>query len=453
MDTSGVSAAIRRSLEDRTADAADITDWLERIQRTGRFTVEERDLTQLDRWTVDGASGDITHDSGRFFSVRGAHTSIRTVQGEFEWQQPVIVQPDVGVLGLISSAMDGVLKFLVQAKMEPGNRRLVQVSPTVQATSSNFQRIHEGTATPYLSYFQDPSQHRGLQEVLTASLQSEQANRYLHKRNLNSIVVVEPGAVEIVDDRFRWLTLGDLLALAAGDDLVHMDTRSILGSVPFTSVHEPAPAADPGVFEWLAEAAASTHVRTTLIPLDSTTGWALIDGRLTRSGASPFDVIGVRVTASNREVSAWDQPLVRNAPGAGGTLVVRRGPDEVRVLVTAMTGLGVQGSVELGPTFVDWAAGELDAPLHASELELRSAAGAGTVIFDHDLPEEGGRFFHSSTRHRIVEVDSDAVLDVGSTHRWVSLPELRSLARRDAVLNMELRSLIACLPATLRDGS
>lgn len=449
-DELGVESALHRSLTKRTADHDEVERWLAAVESVGEFAIEERSLEQLDGWHVDPVTHDVSHDSGRFFAIRGADVSIVHDGNETRWQQPVIVQPDVGILGLVAAPVDGVLHFLVQAKMEPGNRRLVQVSPTVQATASNFERIHRGSAIPFVDYFQR-ADRPGYIATLVDQLQSEQATRYLRKRNRNAIVVVGRSALPAVDERFRWLTLGDLLALAEGDDLLHMDTRSILGSLPLSMAPRQADTeAHAETLAWVEALAKRTMVTTREIALRHVEGWSLADGRIVSADPSPFAVIGVRVAASHREVAAWDQPLVHNADGARITLVVQRRDDAVRALVTAATGMGVRDDVELGPSAVQWPAGEREAPLDQRSADVLELAEHGRVRFDNSLPEEGGRFFHSSMHHRIVEVDARAELPPDDARRWLDLAELRALGRGTSLLNMELRSLLACLPLELR---
>ena len=42
-------------------------------------------------------------------------------------------------------------------QMEPGNINKVQLSPTVQATKSNYTRVHGGKAIKYLNFFKNPN--------------------------------------------------------------------------------------------------------------------------------------------------------------------------------------------------------------------------------------------------------------------------------------------------------
>ncbi len=102
-------------------------------------------LSEMDKWSY--REDRIRHDSGKFFSIDGIRvdTNYRNVH---EWDQPIINQPEIGFLGFIVKKFNGVLHFLLQAKIEPGNLNVVQLSPTLQATRSNYMRVHGGGDTP-----------------------------------------------------------------------------------------------------------------------------------------------------------------------------------------------------------------------------------------------------------------------------------------------------------------
>jgi len=58
-------------------------------------------LDALTGWEVNAILGDIVHESGKFFSIRGLNVKICGGL-EKEWQQPIIDQPEIGVLGFIA---------------------------------------------------------------------------------------------------------------------------------------------------------------------------------------------------------------------------------------------------------------------------------------------------------------------------------------------------------------
>ena len=56
------------------------------------------------------------------------------------WNQPLIIQKEVGILGILKKRYKSTDYYLLQAKIEPGNTDNIQLSPTVQATKSNYLR-------------------------------------------------------------------------------------------------------------------------------------------------------------------------------------------------------------------------------------------------------------------------------------------------------------------------
>ena len=60
----------------------------------------------------------------------------------------------------------------------------IQLSPTVQATRSNYSQVHQGKRPNYVEYFAD----RARGTVLVDQLQTEQGSRFLRKQNRNMLV-------------------------------------------------------------------------------------------------------------------------------------------------------------------------------------------------------------------------------------------------------------------------
>jgi oxidase EvaA len=152
-----------------TRSAGQFEPWWSERARSNRFNVTPIAFDDLGSWHFDPDTGNLAHASGKFFTIEGLH--VRSSYGPVgEWSQPVINQPEIGILGIIVKNVDGVPHCLMQAKMEPGNVNTLQLSPTVQATRSNYTRVHQGGSTRYLEYFAGPVRGRVLVDVL----QSEQ---------------------------------------------------------------------------------------------------------------------------------------------------------------------------------------------------------------------------------------------------------------------------------------
>jgi oxidase EvaA len=438
----------------RSGDPADVDEgartsiaearaWLAERRAVAQGRVERIPLAGLDGWRLEGDPLRLAHESGRFFAIEG-YTVREDDDGDVRFRdQPLIDQPEVGILGFLARDIGGTLHLLVQAKMEPGNAGRVQLAPTVQATHSNYTRVHRGRAQPFLKRFLAP----GLgARVLVDELQPEQAAYFLAKRNRN--MVVEIGDDVDAGEDFRWLTVRQVRALLATDYAVNMDARSVLSCLPCA---EGSPEAvptvlDDGVQEWLLAWSRRRRVALVRRPLDALAGWQLGERRLAPvGGAGSFGVSAVAVEAPMREVRAWTQPMLER-PGVGQLgLLCRRRRGTMHVLAQATVEPGCGTAVQLSPTVTchgDW--DDIRAAHQVGFGEWFRDPHATYVRFTALHSEEGGRFDHFVYRYTIAEVPAGAELDLSPEHRWITLEQLGQL-RRAGLVSIELRSMTACL--------
>ncbi|WP_433547521.1 NDP-hexose 2,3-dehydratase family protein [Streptomyces sp. CA-294286] len=418
---------------------APLRAWLDDVRV--RFATESQEvpLDRLDGWHFDPATGDLRHRTGRFFTVEGL--SVTVPDGPVRhWEQPILAQPEVGILGLlVRRDREGRLHCLMQAKAEPGNADGIQLSPTVQATRSNYTRVHGGKAVPYLDLFrrEGPGLHR-----LADVRQSEQGTWFARKRNRN--MIVETDREVPAQDGFRWFPLSGLHALLAARDLVNMDARSVLACLPPPGPDPGSLHSDTALLGWITEVRSRTEVHTERVPLAALDGWHRTGGRISHESGRWFDVLGLRVRAVGREIGGWSQPMI--APrGRGVAAFLTRRFDGVRhVAVRARVEPGYVDVAELGPT-VQCNPANLDPraprPAHLDEV---LGAPAGRVLHDAVLSEEGGRFHHARNRYLIVETEAGPAED-DPDFRWVTAHQLGRLLRHSHYVNVEARTLLACL--------
>ena len=176
---------------------------------------------------IDPVTGNITHRGGRFFTILGVTARHRREAGDLHWDQPCIDQPEIGILGILAARFDGLLHFCLKAKEEPGHIHGVQLSPTVQATYSNYTGGHGGRRPLLVDYFLHPPADR----ILVARLQTEDGGRFLYKSNRNLIVRAEDGGPPDLPDRFLWLTLRQICDLMNHDNVINACTRSVLSAL------------------------------------------------------------------------------------------------------------------------------------------------------------------------------------------------------------------------------
>jgi oxidase EvaA len=433
------AAAVDGVATDRTALSA----WLDDRRRAQTMQVNRVPVDDLEGWHFAPASGDLQHVTGAFYSVRGLR--VRTDFGPVPaWEQPIIDQPEIGVLGIAMRDFDGIPHLLMQAKTEPGNVNGMQLSPTVQATRSNYTRVHGGAAVPYLEHF-----HKVPPEAVVSDvLQSEQGSWFLHKRNRNMIVRVGPD-VQAGED-FIWLTLGQVHAMLQRDDVVNMDARTVLSGLPEwngapgdgSSLHP-----DAEVRSWLTRRRCSHDVAVGTVGLSETRGWHRSDRTVAHESGRHFRVVGVDVSAGRREVRSWSQPLLEPSDVGIVAMFVRVVAGTPHLLLRARVEPGFVLSVELGPTVQCNPSNYAHLPTSAQPPYLAEAlAGRDHAAYDRVLSEEGGRFLNARSRYLILEA-GDALPVVSDEFCWVSVHQVDELLRYSHNLNIEARTLIAALRA------
>jgi len=203
-----------------------IIDWFEKKREQSDMVVEQVGINDLDKWNVDKESGNISHDSKGFFEIIGVkvtNTFDREV-GKQGWMKPIIGKNPGGILGLLMKKINGVAHYLVQAKAEPGNIGKLQLSPTLQATTSNLLKAHGGTRPLFAEYFDEPKTAK----IIYGKWQSEDGGRFHLKSNFNMIVEVDENEQLQIPDSYIWVTLFQIKQLLKFENFVGPHIRGII---------------------------------------------------------------------------------------------------------------------------------------------------------------------------------------------------------------------------------
>ena len=457
----------------------EIAQWLRDMNSVEYFHVETLPLADLNKWSFDECTGDLCHESGGFFSIRGLRVSVN-IGPVKEWTQPIICQPEIGILGIVAKKIDGILYLLMQAKPEPGNINTFQLSPTVQATRSNYTRVHGGKPTRHLEYFLNTTRAR----TLVDQLQSEQGARFYHKRNRNIIVRIPDDEDIELGQNSRWVTLGQLKRLMRIDNTVNMDARSVISNINYApdvktslepicaaelrDVLESSPLTTKPINElglklmisahgatrplhtegellrWLSREKFNCELHARLISLNEVRDWVRTPHDIRHKDGRYFSIIGVRVQAASREVPAWDQPIVKQTdPGIVG-YIVREIDGVIHLLVQLKMESGNMDLLELAPTVQcitdSYEQGKI--PPFVSDMAV---PGREEIIFDVLQSEEGGRFYREENRNILLIANDGLHANEGPRYLWMSLNQLNRFLRFSNFLNVEARSLLATM--------
>ncbi len=179
--------------------------WYLYQKRQCKAQISYKSLENLDKWTFNKSKGIIHHKTGAFFSIVGVSTknALREVKN---WDQPFIKQKDYvgGIIGLVRKKINDIPHYLIEAKFEPGNYNLIQLSPSVQATYSNLNQVHKGYRNKVINaYFK--KNFKSIRKTWV----SEDGGRLFKKRNMHWIIETNKSKINLPKN-YKWLTIWEI---------------------------------------------------------------------------------------------------------------------------------------------------------------------------------------------------------------------------------------------------
>lgn len=393
-----IRSLFKQSIENTSGFNGDINDCVEIIDSLKKEKIvlktEVVSLSELANWDFDKDTGNFFHSSGKFFSYIGANWNDKKF--------PLILQPEIGILGFLTASFDGVLHFLVQLKQEPGDPNGVQLSPTVQATKSNYSQVHGGNLTKFLEFFLSTQDNK----VLYDQYQSEQGWRYYKKRNRNMILFTDCPPEQ--GENHLWMTMGQIKHFLEQPLAVNFCARSVLAMLPALFSH----ASEFERYEYMTDKKLESNFldkkniaadSAKIVDLNTIKGWNYQNGSISSKNKNNYSMIGVKVEGIGREIPSWNQPLLMESSKGEYGLLIGEIKNTKHIFWKLRNEPGLIDKVELGPSWINRS--EQDESKSIGYLRSLSAQ----IIICNDLAEDGGRFYHSIISHKIFDVGDVAI--------------------------------------------
>ncbi len=328
---------------------------------------------------------------------------------------------------------------MLQAKVEPGNKNKLQLSPTVQATKSNYQRIHKGKKTPYLDFFKD-------NKVKFIS-QSEQGYRYLFKFNKNSIVVIEK-KIKVLKN-FFWLSKEDLKYLIKRKSVLNMDTVSVFSSfirknttdLPLKKMHE--------INNWIRQNDKIFKLKIKVKPLANLINWKVTPENITHKNNKHFSVIGINTLCNKREITKWDQPIIKGKRIAFAGYLIKEFNKTEHYLCKYNKKPGLKKStLSCTVNTSDLDNFKTNNNLNSFEKKMikdifLNKKNKYKKIYDNILSDEGGRFFNCDIKYKALKLSNKKKVKIPSNYFWISQNQMIEMIKRKKV-DIEARLLFGC---------
>ena len=433
-----------------------ILDWIKDKNSSLQVSISKNRLSESNFWFFDSSDGKIKTINNSFFSIAGLQIFNNDLLVR---EHPVILQEEIGYLGIICKMIEGKLHFLMQAKIEPGNINKIQISPTIQATKSNFTQKHGGNKPPYLEYFLESNQS----QIIVDQIQSEQSSRFYKKRNRNIIILVDKD-IELLPSH-AWLTLGQIKKLMRVNNLVNMDTRTVLSCIPWSFMDLSEDDASPffknkafcrsvfnnddinlssKVFNRINDFKMFNDNHLSIVPLNSLSSWSFTDYEISSKTQDNFKVVFCNIEIEGREVRKWTQPLFEATGIATFVLIQKEIDGKLCFLVRLKSESGCFDKVELGPSIQLEPTDSRDSnSFYRAFFDLVNKK--TNIVFDGLLSEEGGRFYCEQNRNIILDVSDISDFPIPNDCFWLDFKTLSLLAQFNNVLNIQLRNLLSLL--------
>ena len=207
-----------------------VKNWFIKKKKNLKIQIKEIDIKEMRKWKVDEESGNIIHETNDFFLIRGLRVEVNTRESHGAWDQPIVEQIgyDGGILGIIRKRFSGIPHYLCEAKFEPGNYGLLQLSPTLQATFSNLKRMHKGRKPFFSDYFENLG-GKSKAKILYDSWLAEDGGRLYKKRNRGMLIELpETHEIFLPNDNFCWLSLYQIKQLLNEISWINPHIRGII---------------------------------------------------------------------------------------------------------------------------------------------------------------------------------------------------------------------------------
>lgn len=400
--------------------------WLKKQKKISKIVVKKKKIKDLKEWVFKKDL--IYHKTNNFFSIKPF-----LFKQKKDWFQPLIVQKEQGILGIIKKRKFGEDYYLLQSKIEPGNINGIQISPTVQATKSNYLRKHGGKKTLYLDFFLDKKKKI---KTLSKVKLSEQGSRFFNKKNWNILLEVKKFSYPIKEN-FCWLTKKNIQYLMNKKNILNMDTISVFSSViQKNQIDKPHNTFKQINFK-LIDFKKNLKIKKFKINFTNLKNWKINEYSIFDFSKKFFSIFFIDVTANSREVRKWEQPIISDHLSSFDGFLINKTNNTLHYLLKIIFEPGFER-----PKYSSTIS-EKNFLLNSSKnIKYKKFFKKKNFLVDIVNSDEGGRFFKNQTRNIICEIKNHKKLSVNKNFIWASHNQVVTLIKQNK-MTIEARKLFA----------
>ena len=400
--------------------------WLNQQRISNKLKIKKKSYQDLKQWKFKEKL--IHHKKNNFFSIRPFLFSLKTKK----WFQPLIIQKEQGILGIIKKKIKDTNYYLLQSKIEPGNINGVQISPTVQATKSNYLRKHKGKKTVFLDYFLNKKNVK----VLSSLKLSEQGSRFLDKKNKNILIEVNNFPKKLKKN-FCWLTTQNIKYLISKKNIINMDTISVFSSVIKKNYFDIPINTKKDLKSKYDKFNDKFYLKRYPITFKKLKKWKITNFSIYDLSKEFFTIFFINVKANSREVKSWEQPIVSDHKISLNGFLTCKINKTTHYLLKIISEAGRNQ-----PVYTSTISEKNHNFKSSKKLDYKSLFISKNYLLDIINSDEGGRFLKNETRNIICEVKDHKKIQIKDNFIWASHNQMIELISQNK-MSIEARNLFA----------
>lgn len=391
----------------------DLRNYLQAIQGISNYDLSAVGLEDQTAWIIlDGA---LSHSTKGFFQVVGFKNALKPTE-----EKLMLYQPQSALTGLIILPFEGQLFVLLQARVEPGNTGVIQYGPTIQSTPANYLKLHGGKATSYVHLF---TQYNPECQLITHSMQHDLGSKYFQKSKTHHYLLAKDW-IE-TEENMIWTPMEAILELMEENNFLNADLRSLLSVLDWEMFFRGS-GSTIAVNAFSKFQLSPPNQNFSLVPLHELTQWKVESNGILPTESQPTSVHLFHFSCTNREVSAWTQPLYEVNSIGHVQLFFRRIASEIEFLITSGKEVGISTPLAFYPS-------KMSLP---EEHHPPITQSPGQVIRQLIQCDEGGRFYQNDNLYQLILVDE---VKADSNQQWVSKSQLKYLLQASNHCSFQLR--------------
>jgi len=230
-----------------------------------------------------------------------------------------------------------------------------------------------------------------------------------------------------------------------------MDTLSVFSSfIKKTKVDNPINNTNK-FNNWIKRNDKIYYLRSKIVNFTKIKNWSFLKEKIIHKNNKHFSIIGVHAKTTHREVSEWDQPLLKCLHIGLTGFIVKKFNNTNHYLCRYMIKPGLKKSViSCTVNTSDYKNFNKDKNLSYEQRFLitnffyNKKFRKKNTLFDNIISDEGGRFYHCEIRNIVVKLNEDLNIDLPDTYFWISQNQMINNIKQK-LIDIEGRLLFACL--------